>query len=367
MKVQTNRLDRGFYKYQKEFEDKAISVLRSGWYIMGEELKAFEAEFAEYVGAKYCVGLASGLDALWLSLKILGIKEGDEVIVQSNAFIASVMGITINGATPVFVEPDEYYNINVDEIESKITKNTKAILVVHLYGQASRMDKLLELCAKYNLKLVEDCAQSHGSKYKDKTTGTFGNIGCYSFYPSKNIGAFGDAGAIVTDDEELAAKMRIYRNYGSEKRYYNMVVGANSRLDEIQAGLLRVRLKYADELNDEKKAIAARYDSEICNPHIILPKKCCDCEHIYHQYVIRCKERDALIKYLSDNEISTIIHYPIPPHLAEAYAYLGYKMGDYPVAEKYANEVLSIPMFNGMLKDEQDYVIKMINEFSPNN
>ena len=365
MKVQTNRLDRGFYKYQQEFEDKAISVLRSGWYIMGEELKSFENEFAEYIGAKYCVGLGNGLDALWMAFRILGIKEGDEVIVQGNTYIASVMGITINGATPVFVEPDEYFNINVDEIESKITERTKAVLVVHLYGQASRMDKVVELCRKYNLRLVEDCAQSHGSKFKGKTTGTFGDIGCYSFYPSKNIGAFGDGGAIVTDDEEIANKMRIYRNYGSEKRYYNQVVGTNSRLDEIQAGLLRVRLKYADELNDEKKAIAARYDSELNNSHLILPEICEGCEHIYHQYVIRCKNRDALIKYLSDNEISTIIHYPIPPHLAEAYKYLGYKVGDYPITEQYANEVLSIPMFNGMLKEEQDYVIKVLNEFSP--
>ncbi len=363
MKVQTNRLDRGFFNYQEEFESKALSVLRSGWYIMGNELKSFEQEFADFIGAKYCVGLASGLDALWLAFRILGIGKGDEVIVQANTYIASVMGITINDATPVFVEPDEYYNIDVNKLEEKISDKTKAILVVHLYGQASNMEEVTGLCRKYNLRLVEDCAQSHGSRFKDKTTGTFGDIGCFSFYPSKNIGAFGDGGAIVTNDEELASRMRIYRNYGSEKRYYNCVVGTNSRLDEIQAGLLRVRLSHAKELNDEKKQIAARYDKELNNPLIELPRIADNCEHIYHQYVVRCKERDRFQQYLLDNDISTIIHYPIPPHLSQAYEYLGYKEGSFPIAEAYAQEVLSIPMFNGMYKEEQDYVIDVINRF----
>lgn len=362
-KIQTNRLDRGFYSYQKEFEDAALRVLRSGWYIMGEELSTFEREFADYVGAKYCVGLASGLDALWLSLRILGIGKGDEVIVQGNTYIASVMGITINGATPIFVEPDEYYNIDADKIEEKITSRTKAIMVVHLYGQAARMDKIVALCKKYNLKLVEDCAQSHGAQYEGKTTGTFGDFGCFSFYPSKNIGAFGDAGAIVTDNEELAKEMRVYRNYGSEKRYYNKVIGTNSRLDEIQAALLRVRLSHASEYNSEKKLLAKRYDEGIDNSLIIKPQVAKGCSHIYHQYVIRCKERDRLKQYLEDNMVGTIIHYPIPPHLAEAYIPLGHRKGDFPITEQYADEVLSIPMYNGMTKDEQDYVIRMLNEF----
>lgn len=363
MEIQTNRLDRGFYQHQSEFEEAALRVLRSGWYIMGKELSSFEEQFASYIGAKYCVGLGNGLDALWLAFRILGIGEGDEVIVQGNTYIASVMGITINGAVPVFVEPDEYFNIDASKIEEKITDRTKAVLVVHLYGQASQMDKIVSICKKHNLRLVEDCAQSHGSAFRGKTTGTFGDIGCFSFYPSKNIGAFGDGGAIVTDDEEIAKKMRIYRNYGSEKRYYNMVVGTNSRLDEIQAALLSVRLKYARELNEEKQRIAEEYDKRLDNPLIELPKVREGADHIYHQYVIKCKRRDELMDYLKAKGISTIIHYPIPPHLAEAYGYLGHKKGYLPITESYADEVLSIPMFNGMLKEEQDYTINVLNDF----
>lgn len=363
MEIQTNRLDRGFYRYQNEFEEAALKVLRSGWYIMGRELKEFEEQFADYVGSKYCVGLGNGLDALWMAFRILGIGKGDEVIVQGNTYIASVMGITINGATPIFVEPDEYFNIDADKIEEKITDKTKAVLAVHLYGQASQMDKIADICRRHELKLVEDCAQSHGSAYKGKVTGTFGDIGCFSFYPSKNIGAFGDGGAIVTDDEEIARNMRIYRNYGSEKRYYNMVVGTNSRLDEIQAALLKVRLKYAVECNKEKQEIASEYDRRLDNPEIILPKVREGADHIYHQYVLRCKRRDELMAYLKDKGISTIIHYPIPPHLAQAYEYLGHKKGDLPITESYADEVLSIPMFNGMTDEEIDYTIDVINSF----
>lgn len=363
MEIMPNCLDRGFYLYQKEFEDKALEVLRSGWYVLGNEVKSFEEEFATYVGAKYCVGLASGLDALWMAFRILGIGKGDEVIVQSNTYIASVMGISMNGATPVFVEPDEYYNIDVAKIEEKITPNTKAILVVHLYGQSSKMDKIVELTKKYNLRLVEDCAQSHGAQYDGQMTGTFGDIGCFSFYPTKNLGAFGDAGAIVTNDEKLAQDFRIYRNYGSEKRYYNKVVGTNSRLDEMQAGLLRVRLTHMQELTNEKIAIAKRYDAELTNQKIILPTVQNNATSIYHQYVIRCMQRDELMEYLKENGVGTIIHYPIPPHLSEAYAYLGFQKGDFPIAEEYANTVLSIPMYNGMTEEEQTYVINIINRF----
>lgn len=363
MEIQTNRLDRGFFEYQEEFEEAALRVLRSGWYIMGKELSSFEEEFAAYTGAKYCVGLGNGLDALWLAFRVLGIGKGDEVIVQGNTYIASVMGITINGATPVFVEPDEYFNIDASKIEEKITERTKAVLVVHLYGQASQMDKIVDICRRHKLRLVEDCAQSHGAKFKGQVTGTFGDIGCFSFYPSKNIGAFGDGGAIITNDEETAKMMRIYRNYGSEKRYYNMVVGTNSRLDEIQAALLKVRLKHAIELNEEKKKIAAEYDKRLSNPKIVLPRVREGAEHIYHQYVVRCKSRDDFAAYLKEKGISTIIHYPIPPHLAQAYEYLGHKKGDLPITESYANEVLSIPMFNGMLKEELDYTIEVINEY----
>lgn len=363
MKIMPNRLDRGFYLYQEELEQKAIEVLRSGWYVLGKEVSSFEEEFATYTGSKYCVGLASGLDALWLAFRVLGIGEGDEVIVQGNTYIASVMGITINGATPVFVEPDEYNNIDVSKIEEKITDKTKAILVVHLYGQASNMKPIMELVRKYNLRLVEDCAQSHGACFDGQMTGTFGDIGCFSFYPSKNLGAFGDAGAIVTDDEKIAKDMKMYRNYGSEKRYYNKVVGANSRLDELQAGLLRVRLSHMQELTEERQKICARYLSELKNDAIMLPKIREGATTVWHQFVLHCKERDRLMAYLNEAEIGTIIHYPIPPHLSEAYAYLGLKKGSLPITEQYADEVLSIPLYNGMTTEEQDYVIEKINAF----
>ena len=363
MKIMPNRMDRGFYLYQEEFEKKALEVLRSGWYILGKEEEAFEKEFAAYTGAKYCRGLASGMDALWIAFRVLGIGAGDEVIVQTNSYIAGVMAITINGATPVFVEPDEYFNIDAAKIEEKITDRTKAVLVVHLYGQASNMEPIVQLCKKYNLRLVEDCAQSHGACFNGKMTGTFGDIGCFSFYPSKNLGAFGDGGAIVTDNEQIAEDVRVFRNYGSEKRYYNKVVGANSRLDEIQAGLLRVRLSHLSELTEEKERLSSNYQAKLRNEKIKLPKVREGASTVWHQVVIQCDERQRLINYLEEKEIGTIIHYPIPPHLSEAYQYLGYKKGDFPIAEKYADTVLSIPLYNGMTEEEQEYVIDAINNF----
>lgn len=362
MKVFPNRLDRGFYQYQEEFENKAIEVLRSGQYILGKEVEEFEKEFADYTGTKYCVGLASGLDALWLAFRILGIGKGDEVIVQGNTYIASVMGITINGATPIFVEPNCYYNIDVDKIEEKISDRTKAILVVHLYGQASQMGKIKELAQKYQLRIVEDCAQAHGAMFKGEQVGSFGDVGCFSFYPSKNLGAFGDGGAIVTNDKELDRLFRIYRNYGSERKYYNCVIGANSRLDELQAGLLRVKLRHIQEINQEREQICKKYLSCICNEKILLPQIDDDVTTVWHQFVVRCQERDKLIDYLSQNGIGSSIHYPIPPHMSEAYKDLGIKPGTLPVTEKYANEVLSLPLYNGM-GIEQDKVIETINKF----
>lgn len=358
-----NRMDRSFYQFQEEFEKKAIEVLRSGWYILGQEVSAFEEEFAKYTGAKYCVGLASGLDALWIAVRLLGIGKGDEVIVQGNTYIASVMGITMNGATPVFIEPDEFYNLDADKIEEKITNKTKAIMVVHLYGQATRMDKIVALSKKYNLRLIEDCAQSHGACFNGQMTGTFGDVGCFSFYPSKNLGAFGDAGAIITNDENLAKEFKVYRNYGSEKRYYNRVVGTNSRLDEIQAGLLRVRLQHLDSLNAEKQQIAKQYTQGIKNDKILLPTVAKGATSVWHQYVIQIKERERLIKYLKNKNIGTIIHYPIPPHLAEAYAYLNKAKGSLPITEGYAEKVLSLPMYNGMEQKEIQHVIEAINQF----
>lgn len=362
-KITPNRLDRGFYKYQREFEEKALEVLHSGWYVLGKEVDSFEKEFAEYVGAKYCVGLASGLDALWIAFRMLGIGAGDEVIVQGNTYIASVMGITINGATPIFVEPDEYFNIDASRIEEKITDRTKAILAVHLYGQASNMEPIVEIAHKYNLRLVEDCAQSHGARFNGQMTGIFGDIGCFSFYPSKNLGAFGDAGAIVTNSPDINEKVRVFRNYGSEKRYYNKVVGTNSRLDEMQAGLLRVRLKHMQELENEKRAICKRYLSEIKNEWIKLPKIREGATHIWHQFVVCCKRRDELVEYLEQRGIGTIIHYPIPPHMSEAYRYLNVEEGMLPLTEKYARTVLSLPLYIGMTDEELDYIISELNRF----
>lgn len=363
MKVKPNRLDRGFYLYQKEFEQKALDVLRSGWYVLGQEVISFEEEFAAYLGSQYCVGLASGLDALWIAFRILGIGAGDEVIVQGNTYIASVMGITINGATPVFVEPDEYYNMDASKIEEKITEHTKAILVVHLYGQASNMTPIMSIARRHNLRVVEDCAQSHGACFNGKMTGTFGDIGCFSFYPSKNLGAFGDAGAIVTNDSKIADAVRVFRNYGSEKRYYNRVVGTNSRLDELQAGLLRIRLSHMQELEEEKRRICSRYLRELNHKDIILPGIRNGATHIWHQFVIRTERRQEFIEYLNEKEIGTIIHYPIPPHLSEAYQCLNVKEGSLPITERYAKTVLSIPLYNGMTEDEQNYVIESINAF----
>ena len=362
-KIMTNRLDRGFYMFQEEFEEAALRTLRSGWYIMGKELESFEKKYAQYTGSQYCLGVGNGLDALSLAVRAVGIGEGDEVLVQGNTYIASVMGISINGATPVFVEPDEYFQIDASKLEEKLTDKTKGVMVVHLYGQSAKMDEIVEFCKKHDLKLIEDCAQSHGSCFDGKMTGSFGDIGCFSFYPSKNIGAFGDGGAIVTDNEEYYNKIKMLRNYGSKVRYYNDEVGVNSRLDEMQAALLSVRLSHIEELTKERKEKAKNYLENIKNDKIILPKTADYAEHVYHQFVIRCTERDRLIQYLNDKNIATIIHYPIPPHLSKAYEYLGLKKGDLPITEKYANEVLSIPMYNGITEEEQQRVIDALNEF----
>lgn len=364
MTIMPNNLGRQYSLNAKEYEEKAIEVLRSGWYILGNEVKAFEQEWAEYIGAKYCVGLASGLDALWMSFRLLGIGEGDEVIVSANAYIACVMGISMNGATPVFVEPDEYDNIDADRIENAITEKTKAILAVHLYGQACDMTRIMEIAHAHHLRVVEDCAQSHGNRWNGQTVGTFGDVGCFSFYPSKGCGAFGDAGCIVTDDAELADKFRVYRNYGSRVRYQNEVVGTNSRLDEMQAGLLRVKLSHLDEFNAERCRIAEKYTAEITNPLVYKPKIRPGADSTWHQYVVHVPgHRDALAAYLKEQGIGTIIHYPIPPHLSRAYAYLGLKKGDFPIAEKYADEVLSLPMYNGMTEEEQNYVLHYLNRY----
>ena len=363
MQVKCNVLDRQYKMFDKEYDEAVLRVLKSGWYILGNEVKQFEEEFKNHVGSKYCVGLNSGLDALILAVRALGITNGDEVIVQANTYIATVLGITENGATPVFVEPDEYFNIDVNKIEAKITNKTKAIMVVHLYGQASNMGEIMEIANKYNLPVIEDCAQSHESCFNGKMTGTFGKIGCFSFYPTKNMGAFGDAGCVVTDDPIIEDKIRKMRNYGSKVKYHNEIEGINSRLDEMQAAILRVKLSHMDIITNERYELGKRYLNGIKNSTIILPKTLDGVNHVYHQFVVRCDKRDELHDYLEKNGIQTQIHYPIPPHLAECYEYLGHKQNDFPITEKYANTVLSLPLYTGMTKEEQDYVIEVLNKF----
>lgn len=365
MQIKCNVLDRQFYMYQSEYEEAALRVLRSGWYVLGREVEQFESEFAAFTGRKYCVGLNSGLDALIMSVRALEIGRGDEVIVQANTYIATVLGITENDAVPVFVEPDEYYNMDADKIEQAITDRTKAIMVTHLYGQASNMEPIAEIARRHRLALIEDCAQSHGAYFDGKMTGTFGISGCFSFYPTKNLGAFGDAGAVVTDDGAFADRIRMMRNYGSKVKYHNEIEGVNSRLDEMQAALLRVKLTHLQALNEERKVLAKRYGEGITNPGIILPGLRDGAESIYHQYVIRCTERNALQKALEQSGIQTQIHYPIPPHMAKCYAYLGHGRGEYPITETYADEVLSLPVYTGMTFEEQDYVIEQVNAWTP--
>lgn len=364
MKINFNQLDRGYQKFKSEYDQAAISTLESGWYIMGKNGSKFEEEFANFIGSKYCVGLNSGLDALILAFRALDIGQGDQVIVPANTYIASVLGITENGARPIFVEPDEFYNLDADKIEEKITLNTKAILVVHLYGQAANMAKIKEIADKHDLYLIEDGAQSHGAKFGDVTTGAWGDIGCFSFYPTKNIGAFGDSGAIVTDNEEIHEKIKMLRNYGSKVKYYNEILGVNSRLDEIQAALLSVKLSHYDELRIERAEIANRYLKNIKNPRIELPTIREDAEHVWHLFVVKTDNRESFQSYLLDKGIVTQAHYPIPPHLSDAYEYLGYKGGDYPITENYADTVVSLPLYEGMTDEEIDYVIEKINGYN---
>ncbi|HCR85369.1 MAG TPA: aminotransferase [Alphaproteobacteria bacterium] len=363
MEVPFNNLEISFLANQDEYEQAALRVLRSGWYILGKEVENFEKEFAKFTSSRFSVGVASGLDALIMALRAAGIKQGDEVLVQGNTYIATFMGITINSATPVMVEPDEYYNIDAERLEEKITDRTKAILVTHLYGQASNMGRIVEIAKKYNLQIIEDCAQSHGAEWSGKMTGSFGKFGCFSFYPSKNLGAFGDAGAITTDSEELTQQIKILRNYGSEQRYHNKVVGYNSRLDEIQAAFLVVKLKYLSRLTQERRKIAEYYLGNIKNEKIILPKIRKGASHVWHLFVVRTEKRDNFMEYLKSNNIGSVIHYPIPPHLSEAYEYLGLKKGSLPITEKYAKTVLSLPLYNGMTDQEMGYVVETINKY----
>lgn len=346
--------------------DKAFSkVLEKSYFIQGEECRKFEEEFAAYCGAKYCVGVATGLDALWLILRAMEIGKGDEVIVPSNTFIATALAVSFVEAKPIFVEPTiETYNIDVTKIEEKINDNTKAIVAVHLQGRAADMDVVNKIAKKYNLKVIEDSAQAHGTTYKGKKIGSLSDAAGFSFYPGKNLGALGDAGCVVTNDKELANKVRALGNYGSDYKYHHIYQGTNSRLDEIQAAFLRAKLPHLDKWNNERKRIAEKYLNGIKNPLVKLPLASTDeYEHIYHVFVIRCDKRAELEKYLNDNGIGTVKHYPIPMHLQDAYKELGLQQGDLPIAEEISNTVLSIPMYYGMTDEEIEYVIEVINKF----
>lgn len=339
-------------------------VFENSWYIEGKEDKAFENAFADYCTTKYCVGTGNGLDALMLALKALDIKEGDEIIVPSNTFIASALAVTYVGATPVFVEPDlRTFNIDPCKIEEKITNKTKAIMPVHLYGQPCDMDPIMELAKKYNLYIVEDCAQAHGATYKGKKIGSFGNVAGFSFYPGKNLGALGDAGAAVTSDEKLAEKIRVLGNYGSDYKYHHIYLGNNSRLDELQAAFLMEKLPHLDRMNAERRRIANLYLEGIRNPLIILPYVLEDVEPVWHIFGIRCKQRNKLEKYLNEKGIGTNKHYPIPMHLQKCYEELGIKEGELPIAEEISATELSLPMYYGLTDAEVEYVIECVNTF----
>ncbi len=349
---------------EKGIRDAFEQVFNNSWYIDGVEDKAFEKAFAEYHQIEYCVGVGNGLDALMLSLKALGIHDGDEVIVPSNTYIATALAVTYVGATPVFVEPDiRTFNIDPFAITEKITARTKAIIPVHLYGQACDMDPIMDIAKRKSLHVVEDCAQAHGALYKGKKVGTFGDIGCFSFYPGKNLGALGDAGAVITRNKSLADKIRALGNYGSDYKYHHIYKGNNSRLDEVQAAFLLAKLPHLDRMNDERRRIASIYSKEIRNARVTLPTVNDECLPVWHIYGVRCDDRDILEKYLNDRGIGTNKHYPIPIHLQECYRELGFREGDYPIAEEISRTELSLPFYYGMTDEEIRFVIDAINEF----
>lgn len=326
-------------------------VVDSNWLILGKELEAFEREFADYCGVKHCIGVANGLDALFLSLKALGIGPGDEVIVPSNTYIATWLAVSYTGATPVPVEPDlQTYNIDPERIEGAITSRTKAIMPVHLYGQPANMDPINGIAERHGLKVVEDAAQAHGARYKGRRTGSLGDAAGFSFYPGKNLGALGDGGAITTNDDALADKLRMLRNYGSRVKYHNEAQGFNSRLDELQAAFLREKLTVLDDWNTRRREVAACYISSLRDTGLTLPFVPEWADPVWHLFVVRHRNRDALQKDLAGKGVATMIHYPIPPHLQPAYQDLGYRRGDFPVGESIHDSVISLPMWPQMTK-----------------
>lgn len=353
--------------HQKEIEQKLLDVYRSGWYLLGSETKTFEENLAGYTGCRHAIGVANGLDALRLILKAyieLGaMQPGDEVIVPANTYIASILAITDNNLIPVFIEPDiNTYNINITAFEAKITPKTKAILIVHLYGQAAFSEQLRDIAAKHNLKIIEDNAQAIGAQWQGIKTGNLGDAAGFSFYPGKNLGALGDGGAVTTNDDALAATIRALANYGSSEKYVNKYKGLNSRLDEIQAAVLSSKLKYLDSENSCRREIAAYYINNIKHPEIILPQLPNNPEnHVWHLFVIRTAHRDALQQYLVQNNIQTLIHYPIPPHKQQAYS--GYNHLSFPVTEKIHNEVLSLPISPVLTDSEAEKIVEAINNY----
>lgn len=350
---------------RKDLDQAYNKVIDSNYFIQGKECELFEKEFADYCNAKYCVGVATGLDALYLILRAMNIGNGDEVIVPSNTYIATALAVSYCGATPIFVEPElETYNINPALIEEKITDQTKAIIAVHLQGRPADMDAVNEIAKKHNLYVIEDAAQAHGTEYKGQKVGTLSDAAGFSFYPGKNLGALGDGGAVVTNNKEIADKVRALGNYGSDYKYHHIYKGTNSRLDEIQSAFLRCKLPYLDKWNGYRRNVANKYFEGIKNPLIKLPLKDSeDYRHIYHVFVIRCAKRDELEKYLNENGIGTVKHYPIPMHLQEAYKDLNIKEGSLPIAEEISKTVLSIPMYYGMTDEEVNYVIDKLNAF----
>ena len=354
--------------YQKEIEEAMLQVYESGWYIRGEKCEKFEKEFSSYCGTKFCIGVANGLDALILILKAyieLGkLKKGDEVLVPANTYIATILAIVNNGLKPILIEPNSK-SFNMDDIKSfedKINDNTRVIMPVHLYGQVTDMTLINKIADKYNLLIIEDSAQAHGAYHNSKRTGNLGHAAGFSFYPGKNLGALGDGGAVTTNDSELANTIRVLSNYGSEKKYHNSIKGINSRLDEIQAAILSIKLKGLDIESSRRRRIAKCYSEGIENPLIQLPKWDFSKEnHVFHLYVIRCKKRDTLKKYLFDNGIETVIHYPIPPHKQKAFE--DWNEISLPVTESIHDEVLSLPMYSTLKNQEVKYIIQKINAF----
>ena len=361
MKIPFGNLKRQYEQLREQIDAATREVYESGWFILGSQVQNFEAKFAEYCGANYAVGVGSGTEALHLALIACGVRPGDEVITVSNTCVPTLSAVSFAGAVPVFVDIDETtFTINPSLIEARITPKTKAILPVHLYGQCADMDPILEIARQYGLVVVEDCAQAHGSQYKGRMAGTMGDAGAFSFYPSKNLGAFGDAGLVLTNHETIAETLIKLRNYGQEKRYYHSIKGFNSRLDELQAAILKTKLPYLDTWNQRRREIARRYQEAFSQVGLCCPLEARDRFHTYHLYVLRVPQRDRFQKLLEEKAIATIVHYPIPVHLQEAYAECRVQSKYLPLTEQLAGEIISLPLYPELTDEEVDYIIQTV-------